>query len=202
MFSVYKIDPVGFAANAYLVTADGRTAVAVDPSQERVLEKAKAAGLEIVAALLTHGHFDHVGGCFALSAAGVPGYCAAAERDLVNGVDSMYREYGTPMPTFKVIPTLKDGDKITLAGIDFFVIATPGHTAGSVTYRVGNYLFTGDTLFEESVGRTDLPTGDWSALKDSVRKLYALPGDYKVLSGHGGDTTLQNEREHNPFVQP
>ena len=201
MFSVYKIDPVGFAANAYLVTADGRTAVAVDPSQERVLEKAKAAGLEIVAALLTHGHFDHVGGCFALSAAGVPVYCAAAERDLVNGVDSMYREYGTPMPTFKVIPTLKDGDKITLAGIDFFVIATPGHTAGGASYLIGDHLYTGDTLFAGDIGRSDLPTGSGAQLVASVKKLYALEGDYTVCPGHGEDTTLEYERHNNGYVR-
>lgn len=202
MLSVRKIYPLGFASNCYLVTADGKTAVAIDPSQRRVLDKAKEAGLQIVAVLLTHGHFDHVGGCFDLDAAGVPIYCAAAEEPLVHGRDSMYREYGAPMPTFKTFSTLKDGDKISLAGIDFSVISTPGHTAGSITYLAEKYLFTGDTLFEMSVGRTDLPTGDWQTLVKSVRKLYALAGDYTVCPGHGDDTSLQKERDGNPYVRP
>lgn len=202
MISVHKILPSGFASNSYLVTADGETAVAIDPSQRRVIDKAKEAGLKIVAVLLTHGHFDHVGGCFDLSADGVPIYCAAAEDALMHGKDSMYREHGAPMPSFKTISVLNGGDKIFLAGIEFSIISTPGHTAGSVTYRTGKYLFTGDTLFEMSVGRTDLPTGDWQQLCAGVRKLYALEGDYTVFPGHGDDTTLQNEREHNPFVRP
>ncbi len=202
MISVRKIYPFGFASDCYLVTADGKTAVAIDPSHPRIADKAREAGLDIVAALLTHGHFDHVGGCFSLDAAGIPIYCAAAEEPLVHGEDSMYREYGAPMPSFKTISTLKDGDRISLAGIAFSVIATPGHTAGSVTYRAENYLFTGDTLFEGSVGRTDLPTGDWQALADSVRKLYALAGDYTVCPGHGENTSLQRERDTNPYVRP
>lgn len=201
MLKIYKILPMGFASNSYLLTNDGETAVAIDPSQPRVLKRAEEKGFKITAVLLTHGHFDHVGACFALSEAGVPIYCAAAEKELVNGENSMYREYGAPMPVFNVKPILKDGDKITLAGIEFSVLSTPGHTAGSVTYRVENNLFTGDTLFEDSVGRTDLPTGNWDDLEKSVKKLYALKGDYYVYPGHGEDTMLEKERKYNTYIR-
>ena len=201
MLKIYKILPVGFTSNSYLLTNDNQTAVVIDPSGSYVLQRAEALGLKICAALLTHGHFDHVGACFALSDAGVPIYCAQAEDELVHGKDSMYFQYGLPAPTFKTQSILQDGDKITLAGMSFSVIATPGHTVGSVTSQVENNLFTGDTLFEESVGRTDLPTGNWSSLQASVKKLYALEGEYKVYSGHGEDTTLETERKYNMFIR-
>ena len=201
MLKIYKILPVGFASNAYLLTKDGKNAVAIDPSQPRVIKKAEALGLKITAVLLTHGHFDHVGACFSLSEEGVPIYCAEKEKDLVNGENSMYYAYGAPAPTFKTQATLKEGDTITLASIDFAVIETPGHTAGSVTYRVEDNLFTGDTLFEESVGRTDLPTGDWGELQKSVKKLYALQGDFNIYAGHGDDTTLDRERKYNSYIR-
>lgn len=201
MLKIYKILPIGFASNTYLLTNDGENAVAIDPSQPRVLQQAEERGLKIAAVLLTHGHFDHVGGCFALSDRGVPIYCAEAEKELVGGEDSLYRKHGAPMPVFKVKPVLKDGDKIILAGIEFSVIATPGHTAGSVTYRAEDNLFTGDTLFDDSVGRTDLPTGNAEELVKSVKKLYALAGDYTVYAGHGDDTTLEKERKYNMCVR-
>lgn len=201
MLKVYKILPYGFASNTYLLTADGENAVAIDPSQERALDFAREKNLKIRYALLTHGHFDHVGGCFALARMGVPILCGEGERALVNGVDSLYRENGAPMPDFPVQATLRDGQEITLCGIPFTVISTPGHTAGGVTYRTENYLFTGDTLFQGCVGRTDLPTGDEYTLTDSVKKLYSLPGDYKVYSGHGEDTTLNAERRYNVCVR-
>ena len=93
------------------------------------------------------------------------------------------------------------GQTVTVAGIDFKVISTPGHTAGGVCYLAGGCLFTGDTLFRESVGRTDLPTGSWRSLYNSIKKLYVLPGDFTVYCGHDEDTTLSHERECNPFVK-
>ena len=96
--------------------------------------------------------------------------------------------------------TFSDGDKITLAGITFEVIATPGHTDGSVTFKVDNALFTGDTLFYLSVGRTDFITGNRRELVASVKKLFALGGDYSVYPGHEDFTTLQNERDYNRMV--
>lgn len=201
MLKVYKILPRGFAANTYLLTADGKTAVVVDPAQERIAEAIREAGLEVKYALLTHGHFDHTGGCSVLAKAGIPVLCGEKEKDLVLGEDSLRPEHGLPLPDFPVQATLKDGDEIVLCGIPFEVIGTPGHTAGGITYRTGDKLFTGDTLFRNFVGRTDLPTGDKVALEKSVRKLYALPGDYTVYAGHGEETTLGEERAHNMCIR-
>lgn len=201
MLKVYKILPYGFASNAYLLTADGENAVVIDPSQERVIAYAQEKGLHIRYALLTHGHFDHVGACFALAKAGVPILCGEKERELVNGEDSLYADHGAPMPDFPVQATLTNGQKLNLCGVSVTVISTPGHTAGGVTYRVENFLFTGDTLFQGCVGRTDLPTGDEYTLTRSVKKLYALKGDFKVFSGHGEDSTLNAERKYNMCVR-
>jgi glyoxylase-like metal-dependent hydrolase (beta-lactamase superfamily II) len=105
------------------------------------------------------------------------------------------------IPEFTIFKTVKDGEKLNLCGMSFTVIATPGHTAGGVCYQVEGNLFTGDTLFCESVGRCDLPTGNARQLTESVKKLYALKGDYKVYCGHEEDTTLNHERECNPYVR-
>lgn len=201
MLKIHTIFPMGFASNCYLLTADGQRAVAIDPSQERIISEAQRLGLTIEAVLLTHGHFDHVGACNRLSEEGVPIYCGEKERELVSGINSMYREYGAPMPVFKVQSTLKDGQKIQLCGIEFQVIETPGHTAGSVCYLVENHLFTGDTLFRGSVGRCDLPTGDEEAIVKSVRKLYALDGAYNVYPGHSEQSTLDFEKKYNMCVR-
>lgn len=201
MVKVYKILPRGFAANAYLLTADDENAVVIDPSQERAVEFARDKGLHIRYALLTHGHFDHVGGCFALAKEGVPIFCAEAERELVNGEDSLYLERGAPMPDFPVQATLRDGQSLNLCGIPFTVLSTPGHTAGCLTYRTENYLFTGDTLFRGCIGRSDLPTGDEYELIKSVKKLYSLQGDLKLYPGHGEDSTLETEKKYNACVR-
>jgi glyoxylase-like metal-dependent hydrolase (beta-lactamase superfamily II) len=142
-----------------------------------------------------------VGACNTLFKRGVPIYCAAAEKELVTSEDSLYLQYDAPMPEFQPQATLKDGQKITLCDIPFTVLSTPGHTAGSVTYRADDALFTGDTLFRGSVGRTDFPTGNASQLVASVKKLYALDGDLTVYTGHGEDTSLAFERRYNMFVK-
>ena len=201
MFKIYTVLPVGFTSNSYLLTADNQTAVAIDPSGAHVLHFAKEHNLKITAVLLTHVHFDHVGACETLRSEGVPVYCAATERWALETDMQTYSNYGLPMPKITAECVLKDGDELSLAGIKIKVIATPGHSAGSVTYLVENHLFVGDTLFEGSVGRTDLPTGDWNELQKSVKKLYALAGDYTVYCGHGDPTTLDRERKYNPYVR-
>lgn len=198
---MYKLSPRAFASNCYLLTADGAHAVAIDPGEESMVDRAKQMGLTISAVLLTHGHFDHIGACNHLAADGVPVYCSEAERSLLLGEGSLCRQYGAPMPVFKPISNLKDGDKIELCGVTVKVIATPGHTAGGLSYLVRKALFTGDTLFREGIGRTDFPTGDRATIENSVKKLYALIEDADVYPGHGENTTLARERNHNPFVR-
>ena len=198
---VYKIYPKGFAANSYLLTEDGVHAVAIDPAQPRVAEEAEKRGLSVTHVLLTHGHFDHTGGCAALQRAGAKIGCLAAEASLATGEGNAAALFGARVEPFTVDFTVTDGEISELCGIRIRVIATPGHTAGGACYLAGSDLFTGDTLFAEDVGRTDLPTGNAAQLVRSVKKLYALAGDYTVHTGHGDDTTLAHERRFNGWVQ-
>ena len=195
--TIYKIYPVGFASNSYLLTADGKTAVAIDPAQPRVIEEAERRGLRVAYVLLTHGHFDHICGCNALQAAGARVGCLEEEKQIALSNANMGGAFGVNVPIFTVDFTYRDGDILELLGMKFRVIATPGHTAGSCCYLAEGALFTGDTLFAGDVGRTDLPTGSRAALAQSLKKLSALGGDYTVYAGHGEDSTLDYEKKHN-----
>lgn len=198
---VFKIYPQGFAANSYFLTQDEKTAVVIDPAQPRIADEAKRRGLTVTHVLLTHGHFDHIGGCAALQAAGAKVGCLAEEAPLALGKNNMADYFGGHVPPFSVDFTFGDGDILSLNGMQFLVIATPGHTAGGACFCVGDHLFTGDTLFAGDIGRSDLPTGSGAQLTESVRKLYAIQGDFTVCPGHGEDTTLEYERHNNGWVR-
>lgn len=198
---VFKIYPQGFAANSYLLTQDEKTAVVIDPAQPRIADEAKRRGLTVTHVLLTHGHFDHIGGCAALQAEGAKVGCLAKEAPLALGKNNMADYFGGHVPPFSVDFTFGDGDILSLDGMQFLVIATPGHTAGGACFCVGDHLFTGDTLFAGDIGRSDLPTGSGAQLTESVRKLYAIQGDFTVCPGHGEDTTLEYERHNNGWVR-
>ena len=198
---VFKIYPQGFAANSYFLTQDEKTAVVIGPAQPRIADEAKRRGLTVTHVLLTHGHFDHIGGCAALQAAGAKVGCLAKEAPLALGKNNMADYFGGHVPPFSVDFTFGDGDILSLDGMQFLVIATPGHTAGGACFCVGDHLFTGDTLFAGDIGRSDLPTGSGAQLTESVRKLYAIQGDFTVCPGHGEDTTLEYERHNNGWVR-
>lgn len=198
---VFKIYPQGFAANSYFLTQDEKTAVVIDPAQPRIADEAKRRGLAVTHVLLTHGHFDHIGGCAALQAEGAKVGCLAKEAPLALGKNNMADYFGGHVPPFSVDFTFGDGDILSLDGMQFLVIATPGHTAGGACFCVGDHLFTGDTLFAGDIGRSDLPTGSGAQLTESVRKLYAIQGDFTVCPGHGEDTTLEYERHNNGWVR-
>lgn len=197
---IYKIYPHGFAANCYLLTADGKNAVAIDPAQPRILDEAKSRGLNVTFAILTHGHFDHIGGCAALQRAGAKIGCLDIEKPLATGNNNMAAAFGEYVAPFNIDFTYRDGDELDLSGVKLKVLATSGHTAGGACYLCGENLFTGDTLFCGDVGRTDLPTGSGAQLARSLKRLFALEGDYKIMAGHGEDTTLSAERgKKTPF---
>jgi glyoxylase-like metal-dependent hydrolase (beta-lactamase superfamily II) len=151
--------------------------------------------------LLTHGHYDHIGGCGVFFDNGAKILCGENEDKLIFSDDNRAIFHGITIPHFEIYKTLKDGEELELCSIKFKVIATPGHTAGGVSYLAEDCLFTGDTLFFESVGRCDLATGNARQLIASVKKLYSLEGNYKIYCGHSEDSTLEHERLFNPYVR-
>lgn len=198
---IIKMTSRGNASNTYAVTEDGVNAVVIDPCSPFVLSSLSRSALECRAVLLTHGHFDHVGGCASLQSVGADIYCNEREKELIFSPEYLGLFGGVTVSRFKVTHTLKDGDELALCGLSFKVMHTAGHSAGSSCFVLGNAIFTGDTLFNCGIGRCDLYTGNFSELVKSVKRLYALDGDYTVYCGHGEDTTLDYERKNNPFVR-
>lgn len=175
----------------------------VDPGDhgERIAQAIGELGLEPVAVLLTHSHFDHILGIPGLRSVWpeLPVYCHPADIDERKTVTL----FGSTFPTvssFGNITPYVEGDKVEIGGIAVEVIHTPGHTPGSVTLKAEDVLFTGDTLFRSSIGRTDLEGGDFGTLMRSLKKLSALDGDWRVLPGHEGLSTLEDEKKYNGYL--
>lgn len=194
----------GFGANSYIVTADGKHAVVIDPAHAGVVNEVKNRGFICQFVLLTHCHFDHVAGVAALQETGAKVYIGETEKPLVGTSADLFDRFGVPREDYLVDEGLKDGDSRTLCGMQVQTLLTPGHTKGGVCYLFtdGNEtaLFTGDTLFAGTIGRTDFPTGSMQQLRESLKKLYELSGDYPVYPGHEESTTLDYERKTNPFM--
>ncbi len=181
--------------NCYIVYNEGaEEAVVIDPAGEAEKIKKALDGKKAAAVLLTHGHFDHTG---ALSAfAGTPIYMHPSDDVmLLDPVWSVGEMIGDTAPRPAATDYVQEGTKLRLAGLDIQVLHTPGHTLGSVCYRIGDALFTGDTMFRASYGRTDFPGGDEAELFRSLRRLLKLEKDYIVCPGHGMPTTIFQERE-------
>ena len=203
---IITIYPRMFGANTYAITEDGKTAIVIDPAQPRVESELIKRGLTPACVLLTHCHFDHVGGVSALQASGAKVFCSEAEKPLVNTSADLFEWAGTPRIPYRIDETFADGEEKILGGIRVKMLLTAGHTSGSACYLItakdgGRYLFTGDTLFEDSIGRTDFPTGNIGQMRASLRKLSALEGDYPLYAGHNDSTTLDKERKYNPFMK-
>ena len=197
--SVLRLGQIG--TNCYIFRREGgyRCGI-VDPGDqgEQVARWLVDKGLEAQAVLLTHGHFDHILGIPGLREEwpDLPVYCHPA--DLGGGdTTSLFGETFPTVRSFGDITPYREGDTVEVDGIRLEVLDTPGHTPGSVTLRAENVLFTGDTLFAGSMGRTDLPGGDEGELMRSLKRLGELEGDYQVLPGHEGQSTLERERKSN-----
>lgn len=183
--------------NCYLLEDEAaRTAAVVDPGGDggRILAQIEKDGVQVCAILLTHGHFDHTEGVEELRRAypGVPVYLHPADAALMG--DAVMPAVGPTVP-------YGEGDTVPVGSLRVEVIHTPGHTPGGVTLRVEDALFTGDTLFQGSMGRTDLKGGSYGQLMGSLRRLGQLEGDFQVLPGHMGVSTLERERRTNYFLR-
>lgn len=205
---MFTVGPV--QENTYIVRLkDSDRAVIFDPGDEaarllEALEALKISALEAI--LLTHTHFDHVGAVAPVArATGAPVYCPELETDVLANVMEYVPWPGIgPYESYEADQTVKGGERLSLAGLEFDVSFTPGHSPGHVSYALPSELalFSGDVLFQGSVGRVDLPGGDWPTLLASIDGLISTyPPETTVYPGHMGITTLGQERDTNPFLR-
>ena len=204
------------ATNTYFVYRDGsEECLVIDPADygRQLFANLKKNGLRAAAILLTHGHFDHIWGVEGLKAAanevaehhGYPQvyvYALDAEKPLLNNARANVSENAGRACEIEADVYVKDGEEIEVSDVKCKVIATPGHTAGGCCFyfEEAGFCVCGDTIFQESVGRTDLPTGSMSTLVRSIReKLFVLPEETKLYPGHGDSTTVGHEKKYNPF---
>lgn len=201
-----KIDAITVGVihtNCYLLwdeTADNAAAI-IDPGCEagRIMQRIKEFGLHPKMILLTHGHFDHVLGVPDLlrEYPGLPVYITEADYPLaVTG-----GQFQAPMGEVESVSFYDEGDTVKLGNLTIEVLRTPGHTPGGVVLRVNDTLFTGDTLFPGSCGRTDFEGGSTVEMQQSLKRLEELDGNYTVYPGHMQSTTLDQERKTNPFFR-
>src|SRR5262245_3529462 len=194
--------------NCFIARRDGSDgAIVVDPGEEpdRILAELEDMGVTVEAILVTHTHFDHIGAVAPVAkATGAPVWCPELEKPVLADINSFvpFPGFG-PYESYEADHLVSGGEKLDLAGLEIDVIPTPGHSPGHVTYSIPDEeaIFSGDVLFQGSVGRVDLPGGDGPMLMESIRTLVeSLPAETKVYPGHMGITTLGMERAGNPFL--
>ena len=196
MLKVHAMALGDYQTNCYIIHEEtSKKCCILDPGYDAdfILDKLDSLGLTLEAILLTHGHFDHVGAVKELA--------AETQCDVyIHPEDLSMPPMMTAGPLYYT-HTYAEGDQLNLAGLTIGVLHTPGHTPGSVCLVTQNAMFSGDTLFQGSCGRTDLPGGDWATIGKSLARLAALEGNFWVYPGHGPSTTLRDEKKYNPYMR-
>jgi len=195
MLKIHKLTLGLYQTNTYIIHDDASTSCCViDPGYEAdtILSKVESLGLTLEAILLTHGHFDHVGAVRDLAADTGCRVFLCPEDALLPPMFTAGKLYYTD--------TYAEGSLLNVAGLYIHVLHTPGHTPGSVCLLVDDAMFSGDTLFAGSCGRTDLPGGNWATILKSLRRLASMEANFRVFPGHGEDTTLASEKCYNPYM--
>lgn len=200
-----QVIPVGMLqTNCYILSAADGASVIIDPGDEaeRIISVIKRDSLAVKAIWLTHGHFDHVEAVATLKETFSCPVVACKAEDLLLGDPflNLSGHFTDHVVSLKADLLYNDNEMFVFGGETVTVLHTPGHTSGSCCYLVGNLLFSGDTLFQSSIGRTDFPTSDMSAMQESLARLAMLDGNPTVLPGHGPATDLDTERQQNPYM--
>lgn len=198
--------PVGsYQANCYVIYNKEKEAIIIDPGAEgeNIIDMINERGFKVSKILLTHAHPDHFGAMRKVrDAFDVPVYLSEDDEELLETRSKdICKQLGIELESLKADILFKDEDEISFGDKNIKVILTPGHTPGGACFLLDNVLFSGDTLFKGSIGRTDLPGGDTDTIFKSLKKLMELPNDTIVLPGHGPQTNIQFEKMVNPFVR-
>jgi glyoxylase-like metal-dependent hydrolase (beta-lactamase superfamily II) len=188
-------------------------AIVIDPGEEadRLIQELEIHNLQLGVILATHAHLDHLGAVDELQRqSGAPFCLPEGEREVLGWLPDSYQLFGLPARAAPHVDQWLSPDLVNLSEIfspnqlgflDILVHPSAGHSPGGVCYQIGNHWFVGDTLFQSSVGRVDLPGGDWSELQESLRALLRLPDDTFIYPGHGPETTIGREKMTNPFLK-
>lgn len=204
---IFEIYPAGvFQANCYIIAdEDTRLGAVIDPGGDAagILEECKRLNIDIKYILLTHGHGDHIGAVSKIKEeTGAPILMNEKDKYLTEGETLNLIPILRNISLFDIDKAIVEGDVIELGNLKVEVLETPGHTPGSVSFKIGDMVITGDALFQGSVGRTDFPYGSHEQLIKSIKeKIIVMPEDTKIYPGHGPSTTVAAEKKYNPFLK-
>ena len=203
----YHVDIDDLFANTYVVYDEDNNCIIIDPSKDNdeIINRLNKDELTPKAILLTHGHFDHIRGVKRLiDKYNIPLFIGFEEADFLDNPSLNCSHFMSEDYVLEVKPiTISDGEVLKILKEDILCIHTPFHTVGSYCFYLekDHILFSGDTVFKDSVGRWDLPTGTHKTIKASIEKISKLPDDTKIYAGHGPSTSIKSEKENNPFFQ-